>query len=328
MKIWNTVIILLGAMILLYASACSPKQIPIVENQRIDKPYYPYETQFVELADGTRMAYREEGKGEHTLLMVHGLGSYLPAWDKIRASLAPDFRCIAIDLPGYGNSELKDHPVSIAFFAKQIESFIKALKLKNLSLVGHSMGGQISLRIALNGKTDLDQLILLAPAGIETFDEKEAGVLKKLFTPQAIYALSDAQIEQSFNLNFYGNKLPEDAQFMLKDRLELKTHKTEYEAFSKLFSESMQAMLEGPVFNELSALKLPVLILFGEDDQLIPSRFIHPGQTTLEIAERAKSAIPDSELQMIPDCGHFVPWEKAQWVSNAIIKFSKRHVDQ
>ena len=227
------------------------------------------------------------------------------------------YHCIAIDLPGYGQSGQPVDELSMGFFVEQIEAFIKAKKLKNLSLIGHSMGGQISIHIALNGKAELQHLILLAPAGIERFSEEEGALLKKLITPLSIQSLPDSQIEKNFAINFAANQLPEDAGFMYEDRLKMKADSAVYSDFSQVFTQSMTAMLEGPVFQRLGELKLPVLTLYGEMDYLIPNKYLHPELTTLGVGKQAESAIPNNKLTMIAACGHFVPWEQSEQVQHS-----------
>ena len=102
---------------------------------------YPYPIQKIEIDPGIEIAYMDEGEGPYTLLFIHGLGSYAPAWNKNLGELAEKYRCIALDLPGYGQSEKGDYPFSMAFFAEAVEAFIDSLGLENIVLVGHSMGG-------------------------------------------------------------------------------------------------------------------------------------------------------------------------------------------
>lgn len=312
---------LMAGVTLLFQVGCNSDANQKIPNRTMDKHYYQYDAKQVRLPSGLNMAYRDVGEGPQTLVMIHGLGSYLPVWNKLIPSLSSGFRCVALDLPGYGKSDAVADSVSIDFFASQVTEFIKALDLKNITLVGHSMGGQISIQVVLAGEVEVEQLVLLAPAGIETFSATEAAQLKQWVSPASVLALADSQIARNFEINFYENQLPEDANFMYEDRLRLKSDTLAYKAFSKLFTQSMNAMLDGPVFEELSQLKLPVLALFGEDDQLIPNRYLHPGTTTEQIAELAETNIPNAHVKMIPKCGHFVPWEQVEFTSQTILQF-------
>lgn len=283
--------------------------------------YYSYTVQTQTLANGQEVAYTDTGSGEETLLLVHGLGSYLPIYNKLIPLLSDQYRCIAIDLPGFGKSgwPIAD-TLSISWYAEQLTQFIREMDLENVTLLGHSMGAQISMRLALNEEVPLQQLVLLAPAGIETFTPEEAAQMKQVMTPVSIYSQPDAQIQQNFAVNFADNQLHADAQFMYEDRLKLKADSNAYQRFATVFTQSVAAMLNGPVFQELDQLSVPTLVLFGENDLLIPNRYLHPGLTTDKVGESARDQIPNCELKMLPNCGHFVPWEQPEMVSEAILR--------
>lgn len=285
--------------------------------------YYSYEVQTLTLPSGQEVAYTDTGAGPRTLLLIHGLGSYLPVYDKLIPRLADQYRCVAIDLPGFGQSgwPVVD-TVSMAWYASQVEAFIEALALEQVTLLGHSMGGQISLRTALNGQAPVEALVLLAPAGIETFTAEEAAQMKLVVTPASIEALEETQIQANFAVNFATNQLPEDARFMYEDRLELKADEAAYAKFSAHFPQCVAAMLDGPVYAELSQLKVPTLVLFGENDYLIPNRYLHPELTTAAVGDSAQAVIPRCEVKMLPQCGHFVPWEQPELVQQALLEFA------
>ena len=324
-KISGLIIAIGAGLILILTSGCASDSPQTSSKQEMNQHYYPYNTQVFQLSNGTHIAYRDTGKGQETLVFIHGLGSYLPVWDKLIPQLASDFRCISLDLPGYGKSDLVEDSISIAFFAQTVETFIQEMGLQQVTLVGHSMGGQIAIRISLSQQIEINQLILFAPAGIETFTTEEAAMLTQLVTPASILALEDNQIAQNLHVNFYNNQMPEDAVFMYEDRLSMKADSNAYSYFSRLFPASMNAMLEGPVFNELSRLDMPVLVFYGENDLLIPNKYLHPELTTQKVGEIAITHIPNSELIMVPQCGHFVPWEQADIVSQAMVSFIEKN---
>ena len=79
--------------------------------------FIKYEVRKQRLSNGCEMAYIDEGKGDTTLLMVHGLANYCGVWVKNIESLKKHYRCIAIDLPGNGYSDGGDYPYGINFFS-------------------------------------------------------------------------------------------------------------------------------------------------------------------------------------------------------------------
>ena len=98
------------------------------------------------------------------------------------------------------------------------------------------MGGQASIKLATLYKTDIQQLILVAPAGLEQFSEANANILKNFFTVEIVKNTIDAQIEKNYALNFY--KIPEDTSKMINDRKQIK-YATYYEANIKANDNSI-----------------------------------------------------------------------------------------
>ncbi|MEL7220882.1 MAG: alpha/beta hydrolase [Bacteroidota bacterium] len=284
----------------------------------MDSWSYPYPIQYLELADDLRVAYVEEGKGETTLLFIHGLGSNLKAWQKNIATLSDDYRCIALDLPGYGKSSKGDYSFSMQFFAETINAFVQKKRLKNVVLVGHSMGGQIAVHALLQNPTIAQQLVLVASAGFEQFTEQERNWFASVYTPAVVKMTSEEQIVKNFELNFV--ELPEDARFMIDDRLEMKASEA-YDYYCNMIPQCVNAMLTEPIFDRLSTITLPTLVLYGEQDALIPNTFLHPTLDIAQVAKAGSGQLADSKLILVPAAGHFVNWEQAAAVNEAIYTF-------
>ena len=262
----------------------------------------------LQLDERTHIAYSEQGEGEQTLLFIHGLGSNHKAWQKNTPFLKKNLRCITIDLPGYGASSKKEYDFSMRFFAEHLISFIEQAGLSNLTMVGHSMGGQIAIHTVLLRQELIQQLVLVAPAGFETFTEDEGIWLKKIIAPPLTKSLSEEQIIQNFRANFYD--FPSDAQFMIDDRMKLRSNPTDYSYFCNMVSQCVAAMLAEPIFNRLSDIHIPVLTFFGKNDQLIPNAFLHPKLSPQIIGKKGTSKLPNATLTMLPEAGHFLQWDQ------------------
>lgn len=257
-----------------------------------------------------KIRYRSSGDGPVTLLMVHGLGSNRKAWAKISPLLEGHYRCIAIDLPGYGSSSKGDYPYNIPFFAQKVNQLAHHLGAKRMVLMGHSMGGQIAIAAHLLEPALFEQLILFAPAGFETFNTAAREWLRAFYQPALLKAMPVAQIKHNFEANFY--RFPSDAAFMVADRLAMREDPEAYAHFCRMVPRCVMGMLDYPVFNKLGQISAPTLIIYGEEDQLIPNKVLNPGLTTALVAQRGAARIGKSELHLLPRCGHFVPWECAQ----------------
>ena len=137
---------------------------------------YHYQENRVELPDNCKIAYIDEGKGEKTILFIHGLANYAQCWKRNIDFLKHHYRCIAIDLPGNGLSDHNHHSFGMKFFANCIGNFISALKLKKVYLAGHSMGGQVALTTALQFPQLIEKMVLCAPAGFEKFTAMDKAI--------------------------------------------------------------------------------------------------------------------------------------------------------
>jgi pimeloyl-ACP methyl ester carboxylesterase len=107
--------------------------------------------------DGLRVHYLEEGQGPPVVL-IHGWGMSAECWDDVMAVLTADYRCLALDLPGYGRSEQSER-VSVQDYAGVVAAFCRALELSGVTLVGHSMGGMITLLTALEHPRGIGRLV-------------------------------------------------------------------------------------------------------------------------------------------------------------------------
>ncbi|MBX2877735.1 MAG: alpha/beta hydrolase, partial [Saprospiraceae bacterium] len=207
---------------------------------------YPFPTQQIALNDSLTINYVDEGQGSHTLVFVHGLGSNLKAWQKNIDALSKSYRCIALDLPNYGQSSQGDYPFGMSYFAEVLKSFLDKLNLEKVVLVGHSMGGQTAIHFALDYPEMLSHLILMAPAGFETFTPQQIQWFEQVYTKAFVQSATEVQIRKNFHLNFFD--MPEDAQFMISDRLEMRADSSAYDSYCAMIPKCVIGMLKEPIF--------------------------------------------------------------------------------
>jgi pimeloyl-ACP methyl ester carboxylesterase len=302
-------------LLCLLAACTTQKQLPSVPH--FDELSYPFPTPKAELPDDIEIAYFDEGKGAQTLIFVHGLGSYAPAWKKNIEALSQHYRCIAVDLPGYGKSSKGKYEASMTFYAATIKDFMDVLNIDQAVLVGHSMGGQISMTFALAYPERVSKLVLVAPAGFETFTKGEKQWFREVLTPTAVKLTSVEQIRENIAWNFYD--MPKEATFMIDDRIAMRNAKG-FDAYCYIIPECVKGMVDQPVFEYLPDIQQPTLAIFGQQDNLIPNRFLNGGKTK-DIGEQGVSQMPNAQLIMVDEAGHFVQFEKADVVNQEILKF-------
>jgi pimeloyl-ACP methyl ester carboxylesterase len=276
-----------------------------------DAPIFPIKK--VLLQAGLEIAYSDSEKGKTTLMFVHGLASNQKGWQKNIPELSRDFRCISLDLPGYGLSSSGPFPKSMEFLAQAVALFAMKMELKKVILVGHSMGGQIAMTLSIKKFFPIEGLVLLAPAGFELFTSSEKEWLTRFFSPEILFHLPDFQMVRNFESNFY--RMPEDARFMIEDRRKLSRDSQRFRQYCETVSGNLMAMLNEPVHSRLNLIRVPTFILFGEEDKLIPNRLLHGRSSTRKIGEAGHKALPNSKLMFLPKCGHFLQWECSSLVN-------------
>jgi pimeloyl-ACP methyl ester carboxylesterase len=313
-KTLKNIIIVLAVLSL---GACASPYASIKGLKSMDDLQYPFEVHKQLMSSGAEVAYVDEGAGSQTIILVHGLGSYIPAWKRNIPELSKNFRVIALDLPGYGKSSKGPWEGSLKFFSNTVMELADSLGIETFVMGGHSMGGQITLLAALEHPTRVSKLILVSPAGFETFHDGEKDWFRSVATPSLTLYAKPKAIQENLGINFYD--FPEEADFMIRDRIAIRTA-VDFDGYAHIVAQSIKAMVDRPVFDYLDQVKQPTLILFGESDLLIPNRFLTGGKTIV-IAEQGHAKMPNSTLFMVPEAGHFMHFEKPEFFNIKVKEF-------
>ena len=251
---------------------------------------------------GYRVHYLAEGPaGGPVVVLVHGLGGRADDWRE----LAPYFvkagyRVYLPDLPGYGRSEKPaDFSYSVRDESHVVAGFLDALGLKQVDLGGWSMGGWIAQLVASEHPERVNRLMLFDAVGIE---EKPAWDTR-LFTPT-----TPAELEQLDALLM--PKPPKVPSFIARDILRVSKKN------AWVIQRAVASMLtaKDTTDNMLPGLRMPVLIVRGSEDII----------TTPRQAETMHRLVPQSDLEIIPGCGHLAPGQCAAQVGPKAVEFVKR----
>ena len=300
--------------------ACSTPYSAIRNIKSFDELNYKYPVKKVYLPENEfTIAYTDEGKGDNTIILIHGLGSYLRAWEKNIGELSKNNRVIAIDLPGYGKSSKEPHTGMMTFYAGIVNELVKELKLNKVVIGGHSMGGQIGMTTYLKYPQIVKGLVLAAPAGFERFTKGQKQWFRDVMTVDGVRLTTPEAIQNNLASNLF--RQPKDADFMVSERMEMRSA-DDFIPYCYAVVQSVHGMVDNPVIDYLQDIKVPTLIFFGENDNLIPNRYLNPGRT-VEIAKYGASKINNSKLVMIPKTGHFLMFEKPEVFNKETIDFIK-----
>jgi len=267
------------------------------------------------------VAYVEAGAGNaETLVLIHGLGSNAKAWMRNMDAWAQTHHVIALDLPGYGRSTKGELPYSLSFYAQVIVEMLDGMGVEKAAWAGHSMGGQIAMIAALEFPEHVERLVLFAPAGFERFEEGEGQWLRGAVTPEFVADTTVRAIAVNLHANFYDT--PEEAEFMITDRIQMRGA-SDFPEYCYAVSRNVGAMLDEPTQDRLGEITQPTMIVFGENDGLIPNPYLHGGYTR-DVARIGDEEIPNSDLLMVEKAGHFVQFEGYETVNPAVAEFLRR----
>jgi pimeloyl-ACP methyl ester carboxylesterase len=260
------------------------------------------ENRSVTVAGHRHVHYLAEGPSAGpVVVLVHGLGGRAEDWTNLAPWLGKaGYRVYMPDLPGYGRSETPaDFSYSVPDEAGIVVGFLDALGLKQVDLGGWSMGGWIVQRIAIEDPERVRRLMLFDSAGIyakPTWDTT-------LFT-----STTPEQLKQ-----FYALLMPvppEVPAFVVRDILRI----TKKRAW--ITQRAIESMLTGRDVTDslLPKLKMPVLIVWGQVDRITP---LSQGQKIHEL-------IPQSQLEVIPGCGHLAPSQCAPQIGPKVVEFVRQ----
>ncbi|HLJ78188.1 MAG TPA: alpha/beta hydrolase [Acidobacteriaceae bacterium] len=245
-----------------------------------------------------RVHYYEGGSGM-PLVLVHGLGGRADDWVNLIPQLVRDHHHVyALDLPGYGRSEWPGNAkYSIAEEAGDVQAFMNKMGLQQTDLAGWSMGGWVAMQAAVNEPQRIRRLVIFDSAGL-TFGLTWDPSLFVPNTPEKLQTLDDLLMPHG---------APPVPKFVQRAIFQFeKKH-------GWVVQRNMDSMLMGDdlLDNKLGALKMPMLIIWGKQDHLIP----------VSEGEAIHHAVPQSELQVFDGCGHLLPEMCAKQVGPVVNGF-------
>jgi len=252
------------------------------------------------------------------LVLVHGLSSYMGFWEYQVTELAQDRRVLALDLPGYGASARPDAPYTPPWYAEVVVRWLDEIGVEQAVLVGHSMGGQISMTIALDHPERVERLVLAAPAGIETFDAGAADWMKAFWHEARATHAREEELRATFSTLVF-NRMDDGVERLLEERVRM-AGTPAFRGTSVAVSRSVAGMLDHPVAHRLPDISVPTLLIFGTQDRMIPNA-VFTGGRTRSVAEAGRDAIPHAGLVMLPGAGHTVQHDDPDGFNAAVRSF-------
>ena len=299
------------ALLIVMTACSSPPPIP---------PYFeaferiPIHT--VEV-NGERVAYLDVGQGQPVIL-IHGFGGSMWQWEHQQQPLSAEFRLITPDLIGSGLSTKPDIEYRPEQMLEYFIGFMDALRIRQATLVGNSMGAGLAIGMALTYPDRVSQLVLI--------DGLPANVRERLTSPSIKRALDTAApswLASFGNWLFGGVMIASVLEEIVHDPALLTPAVIERSNRNRqrpgvipplMTVRDTLPLWESGFAKRIGEIRHPTLILWGEEDRVFP----------LPTGEDLRRTIKGSALVRIPNAGHIPQWERPDLANRAMIEFLRR----
>lgn len=243
-----------------------------------------------------------------TLFLLHGFLSSSHSFYKLIPYLPKQYELICIDLPGYGQSgKTKNFQYAFKTYSSMIAEIIRLYHLKGVTIIGHSMGGQIGLRLAKDYPELIHSLILLAPSAY--FHRVKIPVYVASYMPflhSILYSWGKNQDCRGFIEQMIYSKQSLTEEMLLHYSRPLKDPSF-YDALMRLIRQREGDMDK----TELETILQRVCIIWGNDDPLIP----------VSTAYTLQNDLPNALLSVLNQTGHLIPEEQPKVTARHIKRF-------
>lgn len=265
----------------------------------------------VEIA-GRRVRYADIGdRSAPPVVFVHGLGGNWQNWLENMPRVAEERRAIALDLPGFGESEMPTGDISISGYAGVVDALCEHIEIGPAAVVGNSMGGFISAELAISFPERVERLTLVSAAGISITNLRRrptmtAGRINVAISARTLARRRDMIVRPRVRhaaLSFvirHPTRVPADLL---------------YEVLQGMgqpgFLPAMDALMSYDFRDRLPEIACPTLIVWGREDMLVP----------LKDADEFERLIPDSRKVIMDDTGHVAMIERPGSFNRCLMKF-------
>lgn len=249
--------------------------------------------------NGTVLNVVEQGHDPPALVFLHYFGGSSRAWSGVMERLAPDHRCIALDLRGFGGSDaLEGEDFTVADAAEDVSALIGALRVEHYVLIGHSMGGKIACAFAATQPPGLKALVLVAPSPP---------------TPEPMEGTEREELLKSYG----------DRTAAAKGVKKITIRQLPASLFETCVEDNLASSRSGwswwlergsreDISSRMPGIQVPTLVVASAKDPAI----------AIDVLDReVMPRMPQARMTMVPETGHLSPIEAPDDVGSAIRSF-------
>lgn len=311
-KILKVVIYIAAALIIVVCILFGYRDKPVAE---LKAKYAPSPSAFVNI-DGMDVHYRDEGNAADSLpiVLIHGTGSSLQTFDEWASILKGEHRVVRMDIPAFGlTGPFPTRDYAIENYVIFIEKFLNTRGIKHCILGGNSLGGQIAWQFTLKDPDMVDKLILIDAAGYPivskstpiAFKIARTPVLNKIMTFITPRFMAKMSVE-----NVYADKT-KVTEGLVDRYFEL----TLREGNRQALVDRMTSVYDTSNIPRIKTIRQPTLVLWGEQDGLIP----------LSNAYRFHTDLPNDTLVILKNMGHVPMEENPKESLKAVLDFLRKY---
>jgi pimeloyl-ACP methyl ester carboxylesterase len=260
---------------------------------------------------GSTVGYVELGQGE-PLVFVHGLSGCWQNWLENLPHFARRYRCVALDLPGFGSSPKPSWEISIPGYGRLLHDFCERLGISASAVVGNSMGGFIATEAAIAAPGRFSQLVLVSAAGITWAEARQESA-------RMIGRAGRVAAPLLFRFRKVGLERPRARQLSFRGifdqpnrlRPELLYEQMEPALQSPGFPDAIRTLVGYDIRERLGEIEVPTLIVWGRNDRVVP----------VPAAYSYQRRIPGARLEIFEHTGHLPQLERPARFNRLVEEF-------
>lgn len=253
------------------------------------------------LVNGNKIRYLEEGNEKKIIVLLHGLGGMAERWLPIFPFFRTKYKIIAPDIVGYGKSDKPQVDYTIEFFTQFVFEFLNTLSLKNIFMMGNSLGGQIVAECAATQSPLIKKIVLVSPAGII----KKSTAVLDAYTTAALYPTHES-VKMAYEMMMGPKKK------VREESIENFISSMSRPNAKMAFISTLLGMKNSPVITEkLSLIKIPSMLVWGSEDKLIP----------FEYSKQFIVSMKGCHFIEMQSCGHVPFEEEPEKFSKLVLEF-------
>jgi pimeloyl-ACP methyl ester carboxylesterase len=262
----------------------------------------------------TRVNYVEMGEGP-PLIFIHGLSGCWQNWLENIPHFAERHRVVALDLSGFGESELPHEDISIPGYGRFVDAFLGAIGVERATLVGNSMGGFIAAETAISHPSRVEKLVLVSAAGGPTLSDWNSSHGHRLARAARLFAPVAAAAFARREHLVRRPRLRAMLLYKIARHPALLEPELCYEVASGAgkpgFLDALQAIFDYDIRDRIPDIQCPALIIWGQNDEIVP----------VQDASEYERMIPGARKVIFEDTGHVPMLERPARFNRLVDEF-------